>query len=346
MILQTLQILQILLRHVLSHGRFTAVHISKHSPSHHVATLSRSRSVVDCAQIQAFTLKLTRSRLVAKCAHIQAFSFLLTKTLSRSRSVAWEAHIQAFVHKLADMLNSMVHVRNTRVVGTSTRANASPRAGETQPRLFEFTSLWHSEHCAEITLCQHFFLSHPENKNLLDSLGRRHRTKTHGTTDTWDNRGTMWCDVMQMAFFWETSTRSSAVHQAQCDAELQVRYRACRRAACRWSQVQAARLAWARRRHRHRVFGSGLRRCGREAQVCFPFFFFSFPPISQKVSFSVCFDLWKITLKRSSNQRPSIFCVCATNQEGKGEKNEKLPEDKVKVKSIKYFNPRSQWKLA
>ena len=61
------------------------VHISKHSlfrlkitvgcltstyPSIHVETPSRSRSVVDCA-------------------HIRAFTFLLTKTLSRSRSVVW-----------------------------------------------------------------------------------------------------------------------------------------------------------------------------------------------------------------------------------------------------------------
>ena len=48
--LQTWQILQISLRHV-------QVHISKHSPSDHVETLSRSRSVVDCAHTQAFTLK-------------------------------------------------------------------------------------------------------------------------------------------------------------------------------------------------------------------------------------------------------------------------------------------------
>ena len=45
---------------VKDHGRLTAVHISKHSPSHHVETLSRSRSVVDCARVQAFTLKLSR----------------------------------------------------------------------------------------------------------------------------------------------------------------------------------------------------------------------------------------------------------------------------------------------
>ena len=52
--LQTLQILQILLRHVQDHGRLTAMHISKHSPSHHVETLSRSRSVVKFARVQAF----------------------------------------------------------------------------------------------------------------------------------------------------------------------------------------------------------------------------------------------------------------------------------------------------
>ena len=46
------------------------------------------------------------------------------------------------------------------------------------------------------------------------------------------------------------------------------------------------------------------------------FFFPSFHPISQKVSFSVCFDLWKIRFKRLWSQRPSIF-VCATHQEGK-----------------------------
>ena len=55
------------------HGRLTAVHIPKLSPSHHVETLSRSRSVVECAHIQAFTLKFSRSRLVVDCAHIQTF---------------------------------------------------------------------------------------------------------------------------------------------------------------------------------------------------------------------------------------------------------------------------------
>ena len=43
-----------------------AVHVSKHS----LFFVSRSRSIVDCARVQAFT-------------------FLLTKTLSISRSVVW-----------------------------------------------------------------------------------------------------------------------------------------------------------------------------------------------------------------------------------------------------------------
>ena len=37
------------------HGRLTAVHISRHSPSHNVETFSRSRSVARRAHIRAFT---------------------------------------------------------------------------------------------------------------------------------------------------------------------------------------------------------------------------------------------------------------------------------------------------
>ena len=61
------------------------MHISKHSPSHHFETLSRSRSVVDCAHIQAFTLlstnTLSSSRSVVDCAHIRAFTFRLKITV-------------------------------------------------------------------------------------------------------------------------------------------------------------------------------------------------------------------------------------------------------------------------
>ena len=84
--LQALQLLQFQLKMVLT-GSWSVVrgaHIQAFTfrlkitvgcltstyPSIHVETPSRSRSVVDCARVQAFT-------------------FLLTKTLSRSRSVVW-----------------------------------------------------------------------------------------------------------------------------------------------------------------------------------------------------------------------------------------------------------------
>ena len=49
-----------------------------------------------CSRCPSIHFFVSRSRSVADCAHIQAFTFLLTKTLSRSRSVAWQVHIQAF----------------------------------------------------------------------------------------------------------------------------------------------------------------------------------------------------------------------------------------------------------
>ena len=47
----------------------------------------------------SFHFFVSRSRSVADCAHIQAFTFLLTKTLSRSRSVARRVRVQAFATK-------------------------------------------------------------------------------------------------------------------------------------------------------------------------------------------------------------------------------------------------------
>ena len=52
------------------HGRLPAVRISKHSPSHHVETLSRSRSVARRAHIQAFATK-TCTR--AGCGHVHPY---------------------------------------------------------------------------------------------------------------------------------------------------------------------------------------------------------------------------------------------------------------------------------
>ena len=75
--------------------------------------------------------------------------------LSRSRSVVSNAHIQVFAQKL-HVLDSLVRTAKKGAVGTYTRADTCACAGVPQPRLFEFTSPWHSGHCAEITLCQHF----------------------------------------------------------------------------------------------------------------------------------------------------------------------------------------------
>ena len=63
--------------HIFKHSLFrlkiTVGCLTSTYPSIHIETPSRSRSVVDCA-------------------HIQAFTFLSTKTLSRSRSVASSAY--------------------------------------------------------------------------------------------------------------------------------------------------------------------------------------------------------------------------------------------------------------
>ena len=59
-------------------------------------------------------------------------------------------------------------------------------AGVPLPRMFEFTSLWHSQGTAEKSPCVNTFWDHHEKKkketflSLFGSLGRRHRTKTHG----------------------------------------------------------------------------------------------------------------------------------------------------------------------
>ena len=129
---------------VQDHGRLTAVHISKHSPSHHVVTLKITVGCRLCAYPSILlspdedALKITVGCMTSTYPSIH---LLTTLKLSRSRSVARRAHIQAFVSKIADMLDSMVHAGNTRAVGTTTRADACAFAGVPQARLFEFTSL-------------------------------------------------------------------------------------------------------------------------------------------------------------------------------------------------------------
>ena len=156
---------------------------------------------------------VSKSRSVAHCAHIQTF----TLKLWRSRLVACGAHIQTFA------------VTNLHTCWTpwSTR--------DPQPRLIEFTPLWHSGHCAEITLCQHFLRPSKKKKkknhlvtvwepgqdtNEHDSR-ERHDTGQQ-TRETTEER----CDMTHKQFF--RSTASPGRHQAQSDATLQVGHRACR----------------------------------------------------------------------------------------------------------------------
>ena len=131
-------------------------------------TLSRSRSVNECAHIQAFTfltaLTLVRSRSVARRAHIQAFAFSW-RGLLRSRSVARRARVQAFAQKLA---HSGLHKEWRKSGWLRTSRVATKHC---------------VKHCAEITLCQHFLRPTVKKKELFlplyEGLGR-----THGTTDT------------------------------------------------------------------------------------------------------------------------------------------------------------------
>ena len=95
----------------------------------------------------------------------------------------------------------------------------------------------------------------------------RVRARTHETTDTRDNRETLRYDG-GCGNFLEALTWSSAVHQAQCDAPLQVGHRRCRRRSWRHVNQQRFRRVWhgvifvvRRLCHGpfHGLFGSGLR---------------------------------------------------------------------------------------
>ena len=70
---------------------------------------------------------------------------------------------------------------------------------------------------------------------------RQQRDTTHGTTETTEGR----CDMMMVVHFCFDSARSSAVHEAQSDAPLQVRHPRCRRRS--WRHVNQLR-------HRRRVW--------------------------------------------------------------------------------------------
>ena len=105
---------------------------------------------------------------------------------------------------------------------------------------------------AQISPCVHTFLRPPQKKrglSLSGCLGRVVRTWKHECGPGRDNRHarqlreTLRCDAA--GIFWEASTRSSTLYEAQCDAPLQAGHR---RRGCRsWRHVNQLRLkrcAW------------------------------------------------------------------------------------------------------
>ena len=106
------------------------------------------------------------------------------------------------------------------------------------------------KHCAEITLCQHFLRPPQRNTKVCHCLGclglvvRKHGCgpgHTGQTRETTERR----CDMMVVVHFCKDSAWSSAAHEAQSDAVLQVRHRACRRRS-RWhvDDLRFGRRVW------------------------------------------------------------------------------------------------------
>ena len=146
---------------------------------------------------------VSRSRSVVDCAHIQAFTFISTKTLSSSRSVVDCAHNRAFTlssqdhgrlpdehiskhsqQKLSHVLDSLVHTRNTRA--------RPPVLTPVPMQAIHSRACLNLYHCdiqstAQKSPCVNTFLRPSSKKktetflSVSGSLGRTHRTKT---TDT------------------------------------------------------------------------------------------------------------------------------------------------------------------
>ena len=119
-------------------------------------------------------------------------------------------------------------------VGTSTRADGCAFTGDPQPRLFEFTPLSHSGHCAEITLCQHFLRasSRKQKGDLLVTVWEPGQDIQNKDTRNNGHVRQQSDDVISMA--------SPGRHQAQSDAALQVGHRAC--GSRSWRHVNHLRL--------------------------------------------------------------------------------------------------------
>ena len=136
-------------------------------------------------------MTLSKSLWVVGRAHIQAFT-CSWRWLSRSQSLVRRAQMQAFEQK------KLAHM--CRTPWSVSRNNNNERTEKIICHCLGAWDWW--------------------SGRVYTSVGR-----THETTDTWDNREGRWGEVR--GNFWGCSTPSSAVHQAQCNAPLQVGHRRC-----------------------------------------------------------------------------------------------------------------------
>ena len=212
--LQTLQKMQILP----SAGSWSVLRRRTHPSTHFF--VSKSRSVVDCAHIQAFTFLLTktlsRSRSVVDCAHIRAFTFssqdhgrLPDEYISKHSpfSWCWNSQDHGLTSTYPSIRNKNVHTCWTPWSPQETRGLwARPPVLSPVP-----TQAIHSRACLNLHLCDiqstaqkspcvNTFLrpSSKRKRNLLDTVWepgkdtqnkdnghvRQQRDTTHGTTDT------------------------------------------------------------------------------------------------------------------------------------------------------------------
>ena len=132
-------------RHSQDHGRLNGVHISKHS-LFSWRRHSRDHGRLPAVRISKHSQKTLKITVGCPLCTYPSIHILITLKLSRDHGRLPAVHISK---------HSQQKLAHVRAVGTSTRAVACACAftGDPQPHWFELTLLWHSEHCAEITLC-------------------------------------------------------------------------------------------------------------------------------------------------------------------------------------------------
>ena len=133
--------------------------------------VSRSQSVVDCANIQAFMLKLSRSRSLVRRAHIQAFTLL------------WNSQDHGLTSTYPSIRNQNLH---TCWLWTRPPVLSPVPSQAIQSRACSNLHLCDIQSTAQKSPCVNTFLRPSSKKkktflSLSRSLSRIHRTKT---TDT------------------------------------------------------------------------------------------------------------------------------------------------------------------